>query len=137
MAITASGVRISWPDLPEPVRSWVEGVVGGSVVEHHSQPGGFSPGTADRVVTATGQRAFVKAVSAAQSEHTPGMHRREAAVAAELPPSPRTSRLLGCHDDGTWVALVFADVAGRTPTLPWTAAELGAAVTALAQLAPT
>lgn len=135
MTTTASGVRISWPDLPEPVRQWAEAVMGGPVVEHHSQAGGFSPGTADRVVTDSGFRAFVKAVSTAQNEHSPGLHRREADVVEELPVSPLISRLLGRYDDGDWVALVFADVAGRTPILPWTAVEIEAVMATLSQLA--
>ncbi len=136
MAITASGVRISWLDLPERVRWWAESVIGGGpVVEHHSQSGGFSPGTADRVRTASGRRAFVKAVSPAQNEHTPGLHRREVAVVAELPPSPLISQMLGHYDDGDWVALVFADVVGRTPALPWVSIEIEAAMAALARLA--
>ena len=49
--------------LPHSVRSAVESIVGGPVVEAHSQAGGYSPGCADRVITAGGLRAFVKAVS--------------------------------------------------------------------------
>ena len=66
--VTASGVRIGWVDLPEPVRAAVEDIIGGTVVEARSQSGGFSPGTADRVRTADGRRAFVKAVSADLNE---------------------------------------------------------------------
>ena len=55
--------RISWTDLPGHVQAGVEEILGAPVVEATGQQGGFSPGTADRVRTATGRRAFVKAVS--------------------------------------------------------------------------
>src|SRR5689334_9320284 len=60
--VQASGVRIGWADLPANVRDSVAGILGEPVVEAVSQSGGFSPGTADRVTTASGRRAFVKAV---------------------------------------------------------------------------
>jgi aminoglycoside phosphotransferase (APT) family kinase protein len=113
--VVASGVRIGWDDLPGSVRGAVEGIVGGRVVEAVSQAGGFSPGSADRVRTADGRRAFVKAVSSAQNEHSPGVHRREALVTAALPPCAPAPALLGVHDDGDWVALVLTDVEGRHP----------------------
>jgi hypothetical protein len=59
----ASGVRIGWAELTHEVRSAVEAIMGGTVVEAVSQVGGFPPETADRVRTADGRRAFVKAVS--------------------------------------------------------------------------
>lgn len=69
---SASGVRIGWADIPQDVRRAVEEIIGGTVVEAVSQAGGFSPGTADRVRTANGRRAFVKAVSPAQNERSAG-----------------------------------------------------------------
>jgi hypothetical protein len=113
--VVASGVRIRWSDLPSSVRHAVEEILGGPVVEAVPQAGGFSPGTADRVRTADGRRAFVKAVSGALNEDSPGLHRQEARVTAALPTSAPTPRLLGMHDDGDWVALVLNDVEGRHP----------------------
>lgn len=132
--VTASGVRIGWADLPARVRTAVESVVGGAVVAAVSQPGGFSPGSADRIRTADGRRAFVKAVSSAQNSDSPEIHRREARVAAALPASVPAARLLGCYDDGEWVALVLADVEGRHPRTPWLAAELDLVLATLAEL---
>jgi Ser/Thr protein kinase RdoA (MazF antagonist) len=132
--VVASGVRIGWVDLPASVRHAVEGIIGGRVVQAVSQAGGFSPGTADRVRTAAGRRAFVKAVSTAQNEFSPGMHRREAAITGALPPSAPAPTLLGVHDDGDWVALVLSDVDGRHPD--WDDPEdLAAVRAALADLA--
>jgi Ser/Thr protein kinase RdoA (MazF antagonist) len=135
--VTATGQRIGWADLPSHVRAAVEEIVGGTVVSAVSQTGGFSPGTADRVVTADGRRAFVKAVSPAQNEDSPAMHRREAAVTAALPVGVPAPRLLGSFDDGTWIALVLEDVDGRHPATPWQADELARVLAALRQLAET
>ena len=131
----ASGVRIGWADLPHNVRGAVEAMVGGAVVEAVSQVGGFSPGTADRVRTADGRRAFVKAVSPAQNERTVDMHRREARVTAALPAGVPAPRFLGCYDDGEWVALVLQDIEGRHPTTPWAPEELDRVLTVLEHLA--
>jgi len=128
------GVRIGWRDLPAHVRAAVEAIVGGTVVEALSQPGGFSPGTADRVRTADGKRAFVKAVSPAQNERSPGLIRREAEVLAALPDGVPAPRLLGRHDDGDWAAVVLEDVEGRHPVTPWLPAELDLVRTALGDL---
>ncbi|WP_208297904.1 phosphotransferase family protein [Actinophytocola oryzae] len=131
----ASGTRIGWHELPTHVRQAVADILGGEVVEATSQSGGFSPGTADRVRTVDGRRAFVKAVSSAQNEHSPALHRREAWITATLPPHAPTPTLLGSYDDGDWVALVLTDVEGRHPATPWLPDELAAVRTALDDLA--
>ena len=131
----ASGVRIGWSEMPVDVRAGIEGIVGGRVVEAVSQPGGFSPGTADRVRTADGRRVFVKAVSSALNDHSPVMHRREGQIAAALPESVPAPRFLGRYDDGHWIALVFEDVEGRHPATPWLADELRSVLVALETLA--
>ena len=113
--ISATGVRIGWVDLPSAVRGAVERSLGSQVVAAVSQPGGFSPGTADRVVTADGRRAFVKAVGGDINEGSLALHRMEARVAATLPSEAPAPRLLACHDDGEWIALVLEDVDGASP----------------------
>lgn len=133
--VQASGVRIGWDDLPPSVHAAVAGILGGPVVEAVSQVGGFSPGSADRVRLADGSRAFVKAVSAEQNAHSVALHRAEAKVTAVLPADVPAPRLLGFHDDGTWVALVFADVEGRQPHVPWQHQEIEAVLDALRRLA--
>lgn len=135
--VEASGVRVAWVDLPERVRAAVEDILGAPVVEAVSQPGGFSPGSADRVVTAAGRRAFVKAVAGSINAHSPTLHRREIAVTASLPRSAPVPELLGSYDDGVWVALVLTDVEGRHPRLPWQADELEAVRAAFVELAAT
>lgn len=129
------GVRLAWDDLPGELRSWVGATLGGPVVSAVSQPGGFSPGTADRVVTASGRRGFVKAVSPAQNPSSPDLHRREGEVLRTLAGVPEVPQLVDVLDDGEWVALVIEDVEGRHPEVPWTDEELRAALGTLVHLA--
>jgi len=127
--------RIGWSELPASVRSGIEEILGGPVVEAATQSGGFSPGTADRVRLASGRRAFVKAVSADVNATSATLHRREAAITAKLPPALPMPRLLGTYDDGTWVALALTDVDGRHPREPWQEDELGVVLHTLAEVA--
>jgi hypothetical protein len=129
--------RIGWVELPDHVRAGVERILGSAVVEASGQQGGFSPGTADRVLTAAGARAFVKAVSLHLNEHSPGIHRREAAVAAALPAGVPAPSLIGTYDDGEWVALVLSDVEGRHPHVPWRDVEIQLVLDALLAIART
>ncbi|MFE9694671.1 phosphotransferase [Micromonospora sp. NPDC005806] len=131
----ATKARIRWTDLPGHVRAAVEEILGDRVAAAASQTGGYSPGTADRVRTAGGRRAFVKAVSPAQNDRSPHLHRTEALVAAALPPGTPAPRLLGSYDDGDWVALVFTDVEGRHPLTPWDPDELAAVLSTLETMA--
>ncbi|MGW2636844.1 aminoglycoside phosphotransferase family protein [Streptomyces sp. NPDC001348] len=130
----ATGVRAPWEKLPATVTGAVSDLLGAPVVHAVTQPGGFSPGVAARVRTAAGRRAFVKAVSADTNPHSPSMHRAEARNAAALPETVPAPRLLGTYDDGTWVALVFEDVAGRQPHVPWRPAELRLVLGAVGEL---
>ncbi|MGI5126467.1 hypothetical protein ACQEVB_06575 [Pseudonocardia sp. CA-107938] len=133
--IASGGARLQWAQLPAAVRAWVDELLGSPVTQAESQAGGFSPGSADRVRTAAGGRAFVKAVSADLNPDSVRMHRSEARVAAALPPELPAPPLLGSYDADGWVALAFADVDGRTPQLPWQRAELDTVLEALAVLA--
>jgi aminoglycoside phosphotransferase (APT) family kinase protein len=105
------------------------------VVNAEGQVGGYSPGVAVRLQLADGRRAFVKAAGLATHEETPDMHRREARVAAVLPPEVPAPRFLFAYDDGDWVALAFEDVEGRQPHVPWRPQELRRVLDALAELA--
>lgn len=131
----AKSTRIGWRDLPAPVRRRIEGIIGGQVVEAVSQTGGFSPGTADRVLTADGRRAFVKAVSPAVNAHSADLARAETRITSALPEHVPAPRVLGSIDDGDWVVLVLEDIEGVPPRTPWVDSEIDAAVTALTELA--
>ena len=130
----ASGQRLYWAQLPDHVRRALETRLGAAVTEAVSQPGGFSPGVAARLRLANGRSVFVKAVSASINPHSPGMHRREARIAAALPPSVPTPRLLDAYDDGDWIALTFEDVEGAAPQVPWRRPELDRVLAAVSQL---
>jgi Ser/Thr protein kinase RdoA (MazF antagonist) len=133
--IPATGVRIGWADLPDHVREAIETILGSPVVVAQSQAGGFSPGTADRVETAGGQRAFVKAVGTELNVQSVEMARAEAHITAKLPDAAPAPRMLGSFDDGEWVALVLEDIEGHHPRTPWEQDELAATATALRKLA--
>lgn len=128
-------MRIGWRDLPEAVRSRAEEIIGDPVVSAESQAGGFSPGTADRVVTGSGRRAFVKAVTPAINTRSAELARQEMRITSAMPEHAPVPRMLGGFDDGEWVVLILEDVDGANPRTPWVATEIDAAVTALAELA--
>jgi serine/threonine protein kinase len=113
----AAGERIEYAETPAAVRAWVERTLGSPVVDAATQRGGFSPGTASRLVTADGRRAFVKAVGVDINPDTPNLFRHEARVLSRLAPVPYRASLRSTYDDGTWVALLLDDVDGRHPDL--------------------
>ena len=133
----AQGRRRQWEDLPPHVRDWIEGYLGEPVVAARSMAGGYSPGLAAKLETASGRRAFAKAVSSIPNEESPRIHRREIRVAARLPEAAPVPRLRWSHaeDEGDgWVVLVFDDVEGRPPAQPWVPAEFDRVVAALNDL---
>lgn len=131
----SGGNRVPWADLPPAVHDAVAGLLGSPVVQAVSQPGGFSPGSADRVLLADGRRAFVKTVDPAVNPFSGTMHRREARIARALPAGLPAAAFLGSFDEHGWTGLAFAEVPGRTPHLPWTADDLDAVLAALDRLA--
>jgi hypothetical protein len=130
----ATGQRLQWDELPDHIQRALEERLGASVVAASTQPGGFSPGVAARLSLADGRRVFVKAVSGSINPDSPGMHRREARIAAALPGSVPTSRFLDSYDDGDWIALIFEDIEGTTPQTPWQQAELDRVLRAIEEL---
>jgi len=126
--------RIEWIDLPPHVRFWVEEQLGASVIEHRSQPGGYSPGTADRLLAGNGRRAFLKAVHPSLNPDSPDIHRSEARVLERMPDGVPVPRLIDWYDAEGWVALLVEDVEARHPVLPWRADELDATLAALREL---
>ncbi len=130
------GVRLDWADMPGRIRGQIEWWLGGAVVDALTQPTGFSPGVAARVITDDGRRVFVKAVGPEPNPDTPGMHRREARIMAAMPSGAPVPRLLWSYDEGEngWIVLVFEDVDGRHPTQPWRTHELDRVVSAMEDL---
>lgn len=127
--------RMRWADVAPSVQEAVAQILGSPVIDARSQAGGFSPGSADRVVTADGRRAFVKTGFARLNAESCDIHRREAEVTALLPARLPAPRLLGFTDLGEWVAIVLEDVDGRQPRQPWQEDELHAVLDAYADLA--
>ncbi len=128
------GRRISWWQVPERVRSTVEASLGSPVVEAVTQGGGYSPGAAARLRLQSGRCAFVKALSTDLHRPSVGLYRNEAAVMPHLPVDLPVPRLLDVYDDGEWVALVYEDVEGRHPEIPWRPDELDRVAEAIADL---
>ncbi len=129
--------RLSWSDLPAHTHDGVAAILGSAVVSASPRSGGFSPGSADVVITANGDRAFVKAVSVQQNPDTPNLIRREHAVLLDLAArhdSDRFPQIYGLHDHDGWVALVVQEVPGVTPMLPWRHADVVSAFEALAEV---
>ncbi|MCL2595386.1 MAG: phosphotransferase [Promicromonosporaceae bacterium] len=130
--------RITWPELPAGLRLEIERQVGGTVAEWTSQPGGFSPGVADRLLLDDGQRVFVKVVAAAADPFSITIHRREIDVLTKLAEVPGFeliphARLLGHIDTAEWAVVILQDVAGREPS--WAEGELDAVLDVLPALA--
>jgi Putative homoserine kinase type II (protein kinase fold) len=65
------------------------------------------------------------------------MHRRESQIMAALPRSRLVPQLLDTYDDGSWVALLYAEIDGHTPHLPWQPDELDTVLTMLDRLHET
>jgi aminoglycoside phosphotransferase len=129
------GSRLGIDEVPGRVRAAIEEILGAAIVQDRSQPLGFSPGLASRLVLADGRRAFAKAVGLERNADSPAMHRREIAVLDALPAGLPVPALLGSYDDGDWVAVVTEDIEGVAPAEPWRPEELRRVVDALAVLA--
>ncbi|MDO4898581.1 MAG: phosphotransferase [Rothia sp. (in: high G+C Gram-positive bacteria)] len=142
MSSSSHNQRITWAQLPAEVHTWVNDALGSPVTSAVSQSGGFSLGTADRLATAEGRRAFLKAVSSQTHPGTANLHRQEAKVSAALPAQMPVAGFIDCaevtdQDGGTWVVLLLEDIEGRHPQQPWQHSELKAVFSALDRLRNT
>lgn len=129
------GGRAQWSELPGGLRDAVAAELGSPVVRATSQAGGFSPGSADRVVTAAGRRAFVKALDGGRFPGSVDLHRREARVLGALPAGLPVPELHALVEHDGWVGLVTEDVDGESPALPWRLSAVEAALDALGAVA--
>jgi Ser/Thr protein kinase RdoA (MazF antagonist) len=124
--------------LEAALRTEIERLAGGRVVDARSCAGGFSPGFASRLTLADGGRVFVKAIDARRWPHEVEAYRAEARVNTALAngalangvPAPR---FLGAVDDERWIVLAFEDVDGVNPD-PWTPDALRRVLAATADL---
>ena len=128
VAYGATAVRPDWGDLPAALREAISSRLGAPVAAATSAGGGFTRAFAAVLTTTTGDRTFIKA--APVTEPTADWYAREAAVTAALPtavPAARPRWTLVA--EGHFVLCLDA-VPGRVPALPWTPADLSAALTA-------
>lgn len=131
----ARGERLPWEQVPSPLRETIEQRLDAPVARAVTRAGGFSPGLAATLELEDGRRFFAKAVGPEPNPDSPEFHRREARVAEALPPETPAPRLLFSVEDASgWVALVFENVDGHEPELPWRAEELTRVLDALTDL---
>ncbi|AGZ39847.1 phosphotransferase family protein [Actinoplanes friuliensis] len=128
VAYGATAVRPDWTDLPAAVRDAVSSRLGGPVTASASAGGGFTRAFAALVTTADGARAFVKA--APLSEPISDWYAREAAITAALPSEVPAARPRWTLQAGGYYVLCLEAVDGHVPNLPWTPADLAAALEA-------
>lgn len=132
----ARTVRLPWTGMPAEVRAAVAERLGSRVVAAQDQTGGFSRGVAARLRCADGSRAFVKAVTREGDPVTRALAEQEAAVMAALTPELGLAApaFHGRLDRGSWTVLVFEDIPGRIPAVPWRADDLALTLGALTTL---
>jgi Ser/Thr protein kinase RdoA (MazF antagonist) len=106
------------------VRRAVEAALGAAVLEAQTQKGGFSTGAAARLRLSNCSAAFVKALGVDLDQESVGLYRSEAATMPHLPAALPVPRLLDVYDDGEWIALVYGEIRGRQPAVPWQSDEL-------------
>jgi len=117
--------RPTWPELPDNLRGIIETRTG-AVTAWTSHDGGYSPGPALTLTTATG-RVFVKAADAVEHPFSADLHRREALTTALLPsnvPAPALRWSVDSDAASDWVVLGFDAVDGRSPRVPWSAEDV-------------
>jgi hypothetical protein len=110
-----AGVRPPYADAPAELRAWVDDQLGSPVRTVIPRTGGMSPAVAATLVTASGERAFVKAVGSSINPDTPAHFRHEISVLKMLGPAPYRADLVAAYDDGPWVAMLLEDVDGDHP----------------------
>ena len=132
----AAGMRMDWQSVPIQVRSAIEKHLGRPVVKSLTRSEGFSPGLAAKLVLSDGGAVFAKAVGSSPNARSPDIHRSEAKIASALPSEGHNEfpRLLWTYDDGDWVVLLFENIEGRTPSVPWNPDELSRVLSAITKL---
>ena len=127
--------RLAWEAVPGTLRQRAEEHLAGRVADAVTQPGGFTPGAAARLLLADGRRVFAKAVGPEPNPDYPVIYRAEARITAGLPSAAPVPRLLGSFEEGGWVMLLLEDIDGRLPAEPWVPAELDRVLDGLTVLA--
>lgn len=124
----ATAVRPDWEDLPSAVRAVIAERLSAPVASATSAGGGFTRAFAAVLTTVAGDRVFVKA--APITDPTADWYAREAAITAALPPGVPAPRPRWTLREAGWFVLCLEAVDGHVPALPWSPADLTAALTA-------
>lgn len=128
----ATASRPDWSDLPLAVRERVEEQLDSPVVAAANQRSGYTQGFASRLVTADGQRIFLKAASDQDGGGVlADCYRAEAHVVPHLPDELPVPKLQWTVEADGWVVVCFEDVPGQPPNRPWEAKQLAAALACL------
>jgi phosphotransferase family enzyme len=122
----ATAVRPNWPDLPEGLREAIGARLGAPVVAAHSAGGGFTRAFAAVLTTSAGRRAFVKA--APRHDPTSDWYAREASITSMLPSPVTAARPAWTLVESGYFVLCLDAVDGHLPSLPWSPAQLDAAL---------
>jgi hypothetical protein len=131
----ATAVRPGWAQLPVELRAAISERLGAAVVTARPAGGGFTQGFAAVLLTAAGDRAFVKAADLATQRYLADTYYHEVLITAALPdgvPAPRPRWSLAAAG---WYAICLEAVDGAMPGLPWCPADLTAALDAWAAAA--
>ena len=128
VAYGATAVRPDWGDLPAALRDAIGLRLGAPVATATSAGGGFTRAFAALLGTSDGARAFIKA--APLGEPIADWYAREAAITAALPAAVPAARLRWTLEAAGHFVLCLEAIPGRMPALPWTPADLNAALTA-------
>ncbi|MFU8851880.1 aminoglycoside phosphotransferase family protein [Micromonospora sp. SL1-18] len=131
----ATAVRPAWAELPDGLREALAARLGGPPVAVRSAGAGFTRGFAAVLTGPDGHRVFVKAAALDTQRHLVDWYFREAAILARLPAGLPVPRPRWALTEAGWYALALDAIDGRTPRLPWDAAELDAALAAYAEVA--
>jgi hypothetical protein len=124
----STAVRPNWSDLPAALRTAIAHRLGAPVVRARTAGGGFTRAFAAVLTTDTGERVFVKA--APVQDPTAEWYAREHAITAALPGGVRAARPRWTLFEADHFVLCLDAVDGRTPSLPWSPADLDAALAA-------
>ncbi|MEU4423144.1 phosphotransferase [Actinoplanes sp. NPDC024001] len=126
----ATAVRPDWSDLPKRVRTAIAARLGAPVTAARSAGGGFTRAFAAVLSTAAGTSAFVKA--APLRDPTSEWYAREHAITSALPLGVNAARPSWTLVEAGWFVLCLETIDGRIPALPWSPADLDAALSAWA-----
>jgi hypothetical protein len=124
VAYGATAVRPDWGDLPAAVREAISSRLGSPVTSARTAGGGFTRAFAALIDTADGARVFVKA------EPLGGWYPREATITSALPAAVPAARPRWTLEAAGYFVLCLEAIPGHVPALPWSPADLSAALTA-------